>query len=300
MNEVNETNETNEKNNVLDNIHTLNECMRHQPINRINLEFNNDLQVSNIFSLMCLYLLMYFGLSNLILVYFGYQLLKTPSKRLYYVFSGFLFYYLYGFLSTLYMLTCLSSYYMLNNIMVINYYNSHIVPKKNILVNNFNKNFNNRIKVGLFSRLLNKYNFIVDKFNYFTNNYYISQLVNNLDKTIGYMFLYVKNGVIRLCRDLSFSFINLFNRFDVSDLNVVNSQKKKSDTFFIDEFDNLDDLLMNDDEINNFRDNNMNQQMDMLLNMMGKAQNLMSQVSDLKTLDKNNLRKRNINNNISI
>tara|TARA_A100000164_G_C21545015_1_gene602321 strand:- start:73 stop:657 length:585 start_codon:yes stop_codon:yes gene_type:complete len=194
---------------------------------------------------------------------------------------------------------------MLNNTIIINYYNSYLFPKKNILITNFSNNLNNLMKIKIFTRLSNSYNFIFGKINYIITNYYVSRLINNLDKGIGYVFLYIKNGLMRLFKDLSFSIINLFNKFDLkkSDVinsDVINSSKKNDNTFFIDEFDNLDDLLMNDDELSNFRDNNMNQQMDMLLNMMGKAQNLMSQVNDLKSLDKNNLRRRNNINNISI
>tara|TARA_A100001015_G_scaffold305569_1_gene398485 strand:- start:29 stop:952 length:924 start_codon:yes stop_codon:yes gene_type:complete len=300
---------------VLGNVNMFNECMRNVNTDKSKKKmfsseqlfdiYENDIQFTNIISLMFFYLFLYFGLSNLVLSYLGYQLFKTPSKRVYYIFSGFLFYYFHGFLSTLYILTCLSSYYMLNNTIIINYYNSYLFPKKNILITNFSNNLNNLMKIKIFTRLSNSYNFIFGKINYIITNYYVSRLINNLDKGIGYVFLYIKNGLMRLFKDLSFSIINLFNKFDLkkSDVinsDVINSSKKNDNTFFIDEFDNLDDLLMNDDELSNFRDNNMNQQMDMLLNMMGKAQNLMSQVNDLKSLDKNNLRRRNNINNISI
>jgi hypothetical protein len=268
-----------------------NECMR-------DIKAINNYNYLNILVFSSFPIFYYIGISKLFLILIVSNFISMPSKRRYYLMSSYTYYHFFGLIAFFNSLLIFSSYYLLNNTSITNMFNKYLKENNNAIRSYFIERkeliyiqfYNIRLFVKI-KTFLNRCMILLDK-------YHILYLINYLNNILGYMLDYIKNGILRVVRDLSLSFFHLVKKYSFfGEKNpLVNKQKhqKINNNFFIDEFDNLDDLLMNDDEIiNNFKNNNMGQQMDMLLGMMSQANTLMKTVGTLK---QNNLRKRtNIN-----
>ena len=288
----------------IDNVkkNKFNECMR-------EIKDMSSFNYINIILFLSIPVFYYIGISKLFLILLAYNFFITPSKRRYYLFSLYLYYHLFGFIALSNSVIIFGSYYLLNNstfiIMSNNYLENNMSDIKKFFNKRKEKILNKLNKIKLFLKIKNVINDII----YLLDKYYILYMLNYINKILGYVINYMKNGIYRVIGDFSSSslyFIKKFSFFKENDFlkknNIKNkndkNNKKKNDNYFIDEFDNLDDLLMNDDEvIKNFKNNNMGQQMDMLLGMMSQANTLMKQVGNL---NQNNLRRRNNINSINI